>query len=116
MKNVFTDAGLNPSPFDCFLTFRGMKTLAVRMRKHMENGIEVGRFLESHPSVVKVLHPWLPSHPQHKVARKQATGHSGMIAFYVKGGYKEVTRVLHSFKLVEMAGSLGGIRSIAEVP
>ncbi|KAJ9580535.1 hypothetical protein L9F63_024301 [Diploptera punctata] len=111
-----TDAGLNPSPFECYLTFRGLKTLALRMRQHMKNSIKIAQFLETHPKVVKVLHPWLPSHPQHEVAKKQASGHSGMIAFYVKGGLKEVGDVLKKLELIEMAGSLGGVRTTAEVP
>ena len=86
------------------------------MRQHMKNGIEVAKFLESHPKVVKVLHPLLPSHPQHEITKKQTSGHSGMIAFYVKGGLEESSQLLKSFKLVEMAGSLGGVSSVASVP
>ena len=56
-----------PSPFDCYLVNRSIKTLAVRMEKHMENGIAVAKFLEKHPCVEKVIHPGLPSHPQHEV-------------------------------------------------
>lgn len=56
-----------PSPFDCYLVNRSIKTLALRMEKHMENGLAVAKFLESHPCVEKVIHPGLPSHPQHEV-------------------------------------------------
>ncbi|KAJ9580536.1 hypothetical protein L9F63_024302 [Diploptera punctata] len=116
LKSLQNDTGLNPSPFECYLTFRGLKTLAIRMRQHMKNSIEVAKFLETHPKVVKVLHPWLPSHPQHEVAKKQASGHSGMVAFYVKGGLKEVSDLLKKFKLIGMAASLGGVHSVAEIP
>ena len=86
------------------------------MRQHMKNGIEVAKFLESHPKVEKVLHPWLSSHPQHELAKKQTTGHSGIVSFYLKGGLKESSQLLKNFKLVEMAPSLGGVNSVASVP
>ncbi|XP_013782675.1 cystathionine gamma-lyase-like [Limulus polyphemus] len=108
--------GSIPSPFDCFLVNRGLKTLHVRMEKHMENGLAVARFLESHPLVDKVLHPGLPSHPQHELAVRQCTGFSGMVSFYIKGGLQQAEEFIKNLKLFTLAESLGCIESLVEIP
>lgn len=108
--------GAVPSPFDCFLVNRGLKTLHVRMERHMENGLAVARFLEKHPMVEKVLHPGLPSHPQHELAKKQCSGFSGMVSFYVKGGREEAQTFIKNLKYVTLAESLGCIESLVEIP
>jgi cystathionine gamma-lyase len=77
-------AGGVPSPFDAWLTLRGIKTLAVRMRQHEENAKAVAAFLESHPCVERVYYPGLPSHPDHDLARSQMTGFGGMVSFQCK--------------------------------
>jgi len=105
-----------PSPFDCFLVNRGIKTLAVRMKEHQKNGLAVAKFLEAHPHVVKVLHPGLTSHPQHEVAKKQMRGFSGMVTFYIKGGVEEASAFLSNLKVFTLAESLGGFESLAEHP
>ncbi|XP_022660324.1 putative cystathionine gamma-lyase 2 [Varroa destructor] len=108
--------GAVPSPFDCFLVNRGIKTLAVRMERHQENGLKIARFLESNPQVQKVLHPGLPSHPQHETAKKQCSGFSGMLSFYIKGGEKESRAFLTSLKIFSIAESLGAVESLASLP
>lgn len=105
--------GIIPSPIDCFLVNRSIKTLEIRMRQHMENGLAVARFLESHSCVDKVFHPYLPSHPQHEIALKQASGHSGMVSFYLKG---DSNKFLKALKIFTLAESLGGYESLAELP
>ncbi|MCL4143232.1 UNVERIFIED_CONTAM: hypothetical protein GTU68_037474 [Idotea baltica] len=106
-----------PSPFDCYLLNRSLKTLAVRMRQHGENGLAVASFLEKHPGVEKVLHPGLPSHPQHELAKRQCYGHSGMVTFYIKGNNLEVSRKFFKHvKVFTLAESLGGFESLAELP
>lgn len=106
-----------PSPFDCYLVNRSVKTLAIRMKQHMENGLAVAKFLETHPGVEKVLHPGLPSHPQHELAKKQCYGHSGMVTFYIKGNNLEVSRKFFKhIKVFTLAESLGGYESLAELP
>src|SRR5258708_29756346 len=76
-----------PSPFDAFLTLRGIKTLAVRMERHCANALEVSRFLQSHPRVEKVLYPGLASHPQHALAKRQMNGrYGGMVTAGLQGG------------------------------
>ncbi|CAN8010582.1 unnamed protein product, partial [Ixodes pacificus] len=109
-------AGAVPSPFDCFLANRGLKTLPVRMERHMENGLKVAKFLASHPLVEKVIHPGLPSHPQHELAVRQSSGFSGMVSFYIKGGLTESTNFLKSTRIIALASSLGGVESLSELP
>ncbi|XP_050549047.1 cystathionine gamma-lyase [Daktulosphaira vitifoliae] len=108
--------GIIPSPFDCFLVNRGLKTLHVRMKEHQKNGLAVAQFLEQHPLVEKTLHPGLPSHPQHNIALRQFSGFSGMVSFYIKGGLKEATKFLQSIKIFCLAESLGGYESLADHP
>jgi cystathionine gamma-lyase len=109
--------GAVPSPFDCFLVLRSLKTLHVRMREHAENAIKVARFLEAHSKVTKVIYPGLESHPQHAIAKEQYNkGFGGMITFFLKGGLEESRRFLESLKLVALAESLGGVESLIEHP
>jgi len=105
-----------PSPFDCYQVNRGVKTLHVRMREHMKNALAVAKALEANPRVTKVVHPGLPSHPQHELAKRQMKGYSGMITFYIKGGVKEATKFLQSVKVFCLAESLGGYESLCEHP
>jgi cystathionine gamma-lyase len=91
--------GAIPSPFDCYLANRGAKTLHLRMREHMANGLAVARWLETNPRVEKVIYPELESHPQYQLHKKQATGMSGMLSFYLKGGLKESQTFLSSLKV-----------------
>ncbi len=116
MRYLQNAVGAVPGPQDCFLVMRGLKTLHVRMKQHEANAIEVVRFLESHPSVEKVIYPGLPSHPQHALAKEQMTGFGGMISFYIKGGLNESRRVLEKVRLFTLAESLGGVESLIEHP
>jgi cystathionine gamma-lyase len=109
-------AGIIPSPFDCFLVNRSLKTLEIRMRQHMINGMAVAKVLEAHPMVEKVLHPGLPTHPQHAIAQKQCFGHSAVFSFYIKGGLEHSQAFLQGLKLFYLAESLGGFESLAELP
>jgi cystathionine gamma-lyase len=105
-------AGGVPSPFDCWLTLRGIKTLAVRMRQHEENARLVARFLAEHPRVEKVYYPGLPSHPDHQLAKRQMNGFGGMVSFQFKGVYADVDKVVRRFKVFALAESLGGVESL----
>ncbi|PSN56690.1 Cystathionine gamma-lyase [Blattella germanica] len=116
IKFLQNNAGLNPSPFDCYLVYRGLRTLPLRLLKHQKNSLEVAKFLESHPRVTKVMHPWLPSHPGHELAKRQFKGYTGMVAFYVKGDLGETSAFLKRLELISMCGSLGGVASIVEIP
>jgi cystathionine gamma-lyase len=105
-----------PSPFDCYLVLRGLKTLPLRMQQHAYNALTVARWLEGHPLVERVLYPGLPSHPQHELAQAQMHGFGGMITFFVRGGLAESRQMLENVQLVAMAESLGGVESLIEHP
>lgn len=108
--------GAVPSPMDCFLVLRGLKTLQVRMERHAQNAQKIAEFLESHSKVDRVVYPGLASHPQHALARKQMTGFGGMITFFIKGGLPEARRFLERVRVFTLAESLGGVESLIEHP
>lgn len=105
-------AGGVPSPFDSWLTLRGIKTLAVRMRQHEENAQAVATFLAEHPRVEKVYYPGLPSHPDYELAKRQMRGFGGMVSFQFKGTYADVAQIVRRFKVFALAESLGGVESL----
>lgn len=116
LKYLQNAVGATPSPFDCFLTLRGLKTLAVRMREHEKNATRIATFLKSHQRVRQVYYPGLPDHPGHEIAASQMDGFSGMVSFEVKGGLREARAVLQRLKLFKIAESLGGVESLVELP
>src|SRR5579859_3191418 len=105
-------AGGVPSPFDAWLTLRGIKTLAVRMRQHEENARAVAKFLAEHPRVEKVYYPGLPSHPDYELAQRQMSGFGGMVSFQFKGTIDDVDILVRRFKVFTLAESLGGVESL----
>ncbi|MDE0120075.1 MAG: PLP-dependent aspartate aminotransferase family protein [Bdellovibrionales bacterium] len=115
---AFWSKSLGPvlSPFDSYLLLRSLKTLAIRMKAHEQNALELALFLEKQKRVKKVLYPGLKSHPQHQLALKQMSGFGGMISFYLKGGKKEVFECLSRFQIFTLAESLGGVESLVEHP
>jgi cystathionine gamma-lyase len=116
LKFLQNAVGATPGPLDCWLTLRGLKTLAYRMQAHERNATRVAMFLEAHPRVKRVYYPGLPSHPGHAVAMRQMSGYSGMVSFEVKGGIKEATRALGRMRVFKTAESLGGVESLVELP
>lgn len=108
--------GAVPSPFDCFLVLRGVKTLPVRMERHCASAAELARWLEARPEVEAVHYPGLPSHPQHALARKQMRAPGGMISFVVRGGLEAADRLLKTVRIFVCAESLGGVESLIEQP
>lgn len=109
-------AGAIPGPFDCWLTLRGVKSLAARMTVHESNARAVAEWLEGHPAVERVYYPGLPSHPQHDLAQRQMRGFGGMVAVELKGGKAAAERALNSLKVFTLTGSLGGVESIVSYP
>jgi cystathionine gamma-lyase len=106
-----------PSPFDCFLTLRGIKTLAVRMERHCGNAMHIAAWLEKHPKVQKVIYPGLASHPQHLLAAKQMNyRYGGMVTAVLRGGLPASRRFLERCELFTLAESLGGVESLIEHP
>lgn len=108
--------GSVPSPMDCYLVNRSLKTLALRMEQHKKSSLVIAKWLQKHPQVTEVMHPGLPDHPQHELAKKQMTGHSGVFSFKHPGGLKESRKFLSSLKIFILAESLGGYESLAELP
>ncbi len=109
--------GAVPSPFDCFLVLRGVKTLAVRVERHGDNAMKLARWLSEHPAVERVHYPGLSEHPQHELASRQMRGRfGGMISFVVRGGLEAASRFLSALRLFTLAESLGGVESLAEHP
>ena len=109
--------GAVPSPFDCWLVLSGMKTLAIRMDRHNENGQAVAEFLEAHPKVKRISYPGLASHPQHDIAKRQMKGgYSGMISFELRGGLKAGRVLMNSLKLCSLAESLGSVETMITHP
>ena len=116
MKFVQKTIGAVPSPFDCWLTLIGVKTLHLRMERHASNAQAVAEFLESHPQVEKITYPGLKSHPQYEVAKEQMDGFSGMISFELKGGISTGTTVMNNVKLCSLAESLGAVETMITHP
>jgi cystathionine gamma-lyase len=104
------------SPFDSFLTLRGMKTLALRMQRHCENGQAIAEWLEARKDVAQVFYPGLKSHPQHQLAKRQMSGFGGMITAVLGRDLAGTTRMLERTELFTLAESLGGVESLIEHP
>ena len=114
VRTIQTAGGAVPSPFDCCLVRRGIRTLPWRMRAHSENALKVATFLAAHPKVERVHYPGLPSHPQHAVARRQMTGFGGMLSVQVRGGRDAAFAVERKVRLFTCATSFGSTESLLE--
>ncbi len=104
--------GAIAGPFDSFLALRGLKTLALRMQRHNENGLAIAEWLQGQSIVTDVIYPGLSSHPQHQLAKRQMLGFTGMVSLRIKGGLAETRRFLERLQLFTLAESLGGIESL----
>jgi cystathionine gamma-synthase len=109
-------AGAVPSPFDCYLVLRGLKTLAVRMERHCLNARAVVDLLVDHPAVERVLYPQLPDHPGHAAAVKQMRDFGGMVSFLCVGGEAAALEIVRATTLFTLAESLGAVESLIEHP
>lgn len=116
LRFIQKSVGAVPSPFDCWLTLLGIKTLPIRMARHGENALKVARFLEEHGKVAWVRYPGLKSHPQHEVAARQMSGFSGMITFELKGGIPAGRTLLNSCRMISLAESLGAVETMITHP
>ncbi|MFP6653993.1 MAG: PLP-dependent aspartate aminotransferase family protein [Myxococcota bacterium] len=117
-KMIFAQkaVGLNPSPFDAWLISRGVKTLALRMRQHHESALEIATRLEADSSVKWVRHPFLPSHPQFELAKRQMSGGSGIVTFELDADLETTKTFASSLALFALAESLGGVESLVDHP
>ncbi|HVL27183.1 MAG TPA: cystathionine gamma-synthase [Acidimicrobiales bacterium] len=109
-------AGAVPSPFDCFLVLRGVKTLGVRMERHCANAERIVDLLAGHAAVVDIRYPGLPSHPGHAVAARQMRAFGAMVSFSVAGGEEAALAVVAATGVFTLAESLGGVESLIEHP
>lgn len=109
-------AGAVSAPLDAWLTTRGIKTLAVRMRQHSANAQAIAEFLDGHAAVERVYYPGLESHPGHELAARQMSGFGGMLSLALVGGPAAATRLVEKTKLFALAESLGGVESLIGLP
>ncbi len=108
--------GAVPSPLDCFLVLRGIKTLHLRMDRHAENARKVVDFLVEQPGIANVHYPGHDSHPQKALAERQMRNGGGMVSFVLEGGEQASRRVAEATKIFTLAESLGAVESLIEVP
>jgi cystathionine gamma-lyase len=116
MRYLQNAIGAVPSPFDCYLVLRGLKTLPVRMRQHVASAKTIAERLEKHAQVARVIYPGLASHPGHALASRQMKGPGGMISFDLKGSLDQARAFLRAVRIFVCAESLGGVESLAEHP
>ncbi len=114
VKMIQSNCGAVPSPFECWLVLRGIKSLHVRMPVHCSNAMNIARFLSDHPRVESVYYPGLPDHPGHEIASQQMSGFGGIVSFQVKGGQDEAMQVAAKVMVFTRATSLGGTESSIE--
>ncbi|MBZ0247369.1 MAG: cystathionine gamma-synthase [Cyclobacteriaceae bacterium] len=114
---ILNSCGAVPSPNDCFLVLRGIKTLQLRMQRHCFNGKQVAEFLKNHPKVGKVYWPGFPNHPNHNVAKQQMSDFGGMLSFTLKDdSQQKANQLMETVKLFTLAESLGGVESLINHP
>jgi len=115
-KFIQKTVGAVPSPFDCWLTLLGIKTLSLRVTRHCENAQVIAEFLEAHSKIDKVTYPGLPSHPQYDIAKDQMDGFSGMISMELKGGIPAGISLMNGLELCSLAESLGAVETMITHP
>jgi cystathionine gamma-synthase len=114
IQSIQKSQGAVPSPRDCWLLSRSIRSFPYRMRAHNENAMKVARFLSGHPKIERVNYPGLDSHPGHEIAKNQMKGFGGMISILVDGDFKETLAIVARSKVIRRATSLGGIESLWE--
>ncbi|MDK4681312.1 PLP-dependent aspartate aminotransferase family protein [Kingella negevensis] len=113
LNAILPTTGAIAGPMDCWLVLRGIKTLSVRMRQHLQNAQIIAERLEKHPAVAKVYYPGLPSHEHHELAKKQMRGFGGVVTIVLKNDSMEgAQKFVRSLKMFRLASSLGGVESL----
>lgn len=113
---IHKSIGAVPSPFDCYLVIRGLKTLSIRMERQNSSGLTIAHWLEKNEHVERVIYSGLKSSPYHEIAKRQQKGFGGVMSFVIKGGIEESKKFLSSLKIFTLAESLGSVESLAEHP
>jgi len=116
LKHLQNAIGAVPGPMDCFLTLRGIKTLAIRMEVHCRNAAIIANYLEDHPAVENVIFPGLETHPQFNLAKQQMKGPGGIVSFTLLNGETAARKLVTATNLFTLAESLGGVESLIELP
>ena len=116
IKYIQNAVGSVPSPFDCYMLVRSIKTLAVRMERHNNNALEIANYLSKHNKVNNVFYPGLNSDPNHEVAKKQMKGFGGIVSIDLKGDINSAKKFLENIEIFTLAESLGGVESLIEHP
>ncbi|CAB3256442.1 unnamed protein product [Arctia plantaginis] len=116
LKSLQMYVGAVPSPMDCYLVTRSLTTLSLRMERHQQSSLTIAKWLLTQNHVLEVLHPGLPEHPQHELAKRQSFGHSGVFSFRHSGEFRESKTFLCALKLFALCISLGGTRSLVQLP
>ena len=116
VKNLMRHTGPAMSPFNAWVLVKGLETLSLRVNRQHENAIVLATALETHPRVTTVLHPWLPSHPQHDLARSQMGGGGSVVTFVIDGGKDEAFRVMNALEVVDISNNLGDAKSLVTHP
>ena len=116
IKYIQNAVGAVPSPFDCYLLIRSIKTLAVRMERHNSNALEIAKFLSEHSKIKKVFYPGLENDSNNQVAKKQMKGFGGILSIDLNGDINSAKKFLENIKIFTLAESLGGVESLIEHP
>lgn len=113
MRHMMVNTGAVAGPMDCWLVLRGIKTLVVRMKQHLENAQILAERLQNHPAVERVYYPGLPSHEHHELAKRQMRGFGGVVSICLKNDSREaVNTVIKNLHTVQLSSSLGGVESL----
>ena len=116
VKNLIRHTGPAMSPFNAWTLVKGLETLSLRVEKQAASALELARALEGHPSVTRVVHPWLESHPQHTLAKEQMSGGGTVVTFVVEGGKAAAFTVMNAFELLDISNNLGDAKSMVTHP
>ena len=116
VKNLMRHTGPSLSPFNAWVLAKGLETMALRVERMHDNALAVARFLEGRRGVKRVLHPWLESHPQHDLARRQMTGGGTVVTFEIEGGKAEAFALINALRLVDISNNLGDAKSLTTHP
>ena len=116
VKNLMRHTGPSMSPFNAWVLVKGLETLSLRVERQAANALEVARALEAHPHVTTVLYPWLESHPQHELARRQMLGGGTVVTFEIDGGKAEAFALMNALSVVDISNNLGDAKSMVTHP
>jgi cystathionine gamma-lyase len=116
LQFILKNLGGVPSPLECFLAIRGLKTLSIRVERQNSNALTIAKFLGTHKNVERVYYPGLETDKYHEVAKKQFKGFGGVVSFSIKGGIEESKKFISSLKVFLLAESLGSVESLIDHP